>query len=105
MNIQSGYLKLVLFTIIGFGSTTAIGQSANVNGVTLVMTEVAKDGEFEIFPSSKFRKVDANSTLKLIFAFNALKTLIMVSNRASVKLFSNLEICAFFTPTISPSCS
>jgi hypothetical protein len=41
----------------------------------------------------------SNSTLKFTFAFKALNTLIIVSKRASVRLFSSLEICAFFTPT------
>ena len=46
-----------------------------------------------------------NSTLKLSFAFKALNTFKIVSNLASVRLFSILEICAFFTPINSPSCA
>ncbi len=43
------------------------------------------------------------STLKFIFAFSARNTFKIVSNLASVKLFSILEICAFFTHTNSPN--
>lgn len=37
----------------------------------------------------------SNSTWKFIFAFSALNTLMMVSNLASVRLFSSFEICDF----------
>ena len=39
-----------------------------------------------------FTDWSSNSILKFIFAFRALNTLIIVSNRASVKLFSSFEI-------------
>ena len=46
-----------------------------------------------------------DSKLKLILAFSALNTFNIVSNLASVRLFSIFEICAFFTPTSCPSSS
>lgn len=46
---------------------TAAMERAKIRGITLKMQELAKDGEHEIYPEERFRKVDANAILKLTF--------------------------------------
>lgn len=51
----------------------------------------------------RISSVPISSMLKCTLALSALNTLSKVLSRASVRLFSNLEICAFCSPTRRPS--
>jgi len=67
------------------------GTKAKTVTSPLIIPSVLPVGFFQAILTDWSR----SSILKLIFAFKALKTLIIVSNLASVRLFSILEICAF----------
>ncbi len=60
-----GLITLIL--LIFSCPVTGTGQHASVQGIELRMTEVARDGRFAVSPNDRFRKVDANSTLRLEF--------------------------------------
>ncbi len=59
--------QLVVLILSGCSSTNVIREQASVKGIKLKMTEVAKDGEYDLYPDERFRKVDANSILRLKF--------------------------------------
>ena len=62
-------ISVLVFSILFMSSvpTTAAMERAKIRGITLKMQELAKDGEHEIYPEERFRKVDANAILKLTF--------------------------------------
>lgn len=58
---------LIVSFIFACGAPQVTRKPAIIRGIELRMQEVAKDGEFDIYPDDKFRKIDANSTLRLTF--------------------------------------
>ena len=58
-------LLLILFVLPQ--SFALAYENAKVRGVTIQLQEIANDGTFDIFQENRFRKVDANSILKLNF--------------------------------------